>query len=104
MDLMLEITDKGALTGAALERIAEDELIPEEERTHAAASVREDEAEALAYLVDPFELVSEVPGVELVTASWSSEQAEYDPDAEEWDLDEEDGGEGDGYPGDGWRP
>ncbi|MFD4143976.1 hypothetical protein [Streptomyces sp. NPDC058572] len=91
VELVLEIQDPGALTGAALERIADDEFMPDEERAHAGATVREDGAEALAYLVDPFDLVGEVPGVELAQASWSSEQIEYDPDAEEWDLDEEDG-------------
>lgn len=50
----------------------------------------EDTAEALAYLVDPFDLVSQVPGVELQQASWSSERIDYDPDSPEWDLDEDD--------------
>lgn len=90
VDLVLEIDDPEALTGAALERIAADELLPDRERAHAESAVREDEAEALAYLVDPFDLVAEVPGVELAQASWSSEEIEYDPDEEDWDLDEED--------------
>lgn len=93
---MLEVGDSGELTGAALDRIAADEFMPDEERAHAESAVREDEAEAIAYLVDPFDLVSEVPGVELAQASWSSEQIDYDPDAEHWDLDEEDG-EGEAY-------
>ncbi|MCP3818995.1 hypothetical protein NLX86_12985 [Streptomyces sp. A3M-1-3] len=93
VDLVLEVSDSDALTGAALERIAQDEYMPDEERAHAGAAVREDEAEALAYLVDPFDLVSDVPGVELAQASWSSEPIEYDPDSVEWDLDEEDGEE-----------
>jgi hypothetical protein len=91
VELVLEIEESGALTAVALDRIAADEFMPEGERTHAEAAVREDEAEAIAYLLDPFDLVREVPGVELTQASWSSEQVEYDPDAEEWDLDEEDG-------------
>jgi anti-sigma factor RsiW len=40
--------------------------------------------------VDPVVLVSEVPGVELQQASWSSERIEYDPDAPDWDPDEDD--------------
>lgn len=92
----MEVGDSGELTGAALDRIAADEFMPDEERAHAESAVREDEAEAIAYLVDPFDLVSEVPGVELAQASWSSEQIDYDPDAEEWDLDEEDG-DGEAY-------
>ncbi|MET7618222.1 hypothetical protein [Streptomyces sp. NPDC005408] len=106
VDLVLEIADTEALTAAALERIAADEFMPDEERTHARSAVREDEAEAIAYLVDPFDLVGEVPGVDLAQASWSSEQIEYDPDAEDWDLDEEDGDyeedeSPEGSPGDG---
>ncbi|WP_078910291.1 hypothetical protein [Streptomyces sp. NRRL S-87] len=91
VDLVLEIPEPEALTGAALERIAADEFMPDEERSHAEAAVREDEAEALAYLVDPFDLIAEVPGVELAQASWSTEPVEYDPDSMEWDTGEEDG-------------
>ncbi|MET7715181.1 hypothetical protein [Streptomyces sp. NPDC005407] len=96
VELVLEVGDPGELTGAALDRIAADEFMPDEERAHAESAVREEEAEAIAYLVDPFDLVSDVPGVELAQASWSSEQIDYDPDAEDWDLDEEDG-EGEAY-------
>ncbi|MFJ3581427.1 hypothetical protein ACIPPS_04190 [Streptomyces sp. NPDC090127] len=90
VEVVLEITGSDELTGAAVGRIDADEFMPEEERTHARSAVREDDAEALAYLIEPFDLVSEVPGVELVQASWSSEEVDYDPDAQEWDLDEED--------------
>ncbi|WP_251022251.1 hypothetical protein [Streptomyces sp. ISL-10] len=100
VELVLEIEDTEALTGAALERIAADEFMPDEERSHAQSAVREDEAEALAYLVDPFDLVAEVPGVELAQASWSSEQVEYDPEAQEWDLDDDFDGIRDEYEGD----
>ncbi len=78
------------MTTAALRRIAGDSTMPDDERAHAESAVTEDTAEALAYLVDPFDLVSEVPGIELAQASWSSEQIEYDPDSPEWDLDEDD--------------
>lgn len=89
--MVLEISDADALTGTALESIAAD-FSPSgpagdespEERTHAEETVREDAAEALASLVDPFDLVSQVPGVELAQASWSSETIDYDPDAEDW--------------------
>lgn len=91
MDLVLEIPDSQALTGAALARIKADEFMPDEERAHAESAVREDESEALAYLVDPMDLVADIPGVELAQASWSSEPVEYDPESMEWDLDEEDG-------------
>jgi hypothetical protein len=90
VDLVLEVTERDRLTDAALQRIKDDEFMPEEERAHAGTAVHEDEAEALAYLVEPFQLVGEVPGVELVQASWSSEQADYDPDADAWHLDDED--------------
>ncbi|MFD3519590.1 hypothetical protein [Streptomyces sp. NPDC058653] len=95
VELVLEITDPEELTAAALTLIATDDSMPEEERTHARSTVREDEAEALAYLVEPPELVGDVPGVELAQASWSSERIDYDPEAVEWDVDEEDLTDGD---------
>ncbi|MDQ8704131.1 hypothetical protein RCO28_16795 [Streptomyces sp. LHD-70] len=87
VELVLDISDPGALTGAALDRIGHDEFMPDEERAHAESAVREDGAEALAYLVDPFDLVGKVPGVELAQASWSSEPVDYDPDEPDWDED-----------------
>ncbi|MEU2434946.1 hypothetical protein ABZ595_01875 [Streptomyces rubradiris] len=94
VELVLEVQDADEVAKAALGRLAGDTALPEAERAHAEAAVTEDTAEALAYLVDPFDLVSEVPGVELQQASWSSERVDYDPDSPEWDLDEDDG-EGD---------
>ncbi|MCX4788920.1 MULTISPECIES: hypothetical protein [unclassified Streptomyces] len=95
VEMVLEITDPAALSGTALESIAAEFGEPggeaAEERMLAEAAVREDGAEALASLIDPFDLVSEVPGVELTHASWSSESVDYDPaDPDAWDLDEED--------------
>lgn len=95
MELVLEVDDADAVTKTALRRIADDSGMPADERAHAESAVTEDTAEALAYLVDPFDLVSEVPGVDLAQASWSSEPIDYDPDSPEWDLDEDDGGEDD---------
>ncbi|MFJ7197388.1 MULTISPECIES: hypothetical protein [unclassified Streptomyces] len=95
VEMVLEITDPDALSGTALESIAAEYGEPggesAEERMRAEAAVREDGAEALASLVDPFDLVGEVPGVELAQASWSSESIDYDPDdPDSWDLDDED--------------
>lgn len=90
VELVVEVDDEGALTKAALGRIAEDPEIPGDERARAESTVTEDTAEALAYLVDPFDLVSGVAGVELAQASWSTEQIDYDPDSPDWDLDEDD--------------
>ncbi|MEU9564601.1 hypothetical protein AB0D16_21590 [Streptomyces sp. NPDC048161] len=95
VEMVLEITDPAALSGTALESIAAEYGEPggesAEERTRAETAVREDGAEALASLVDPFDLISEVPGVELAQASWSSETVDYDPDdPDAWDLDDED--------------
>ncbi|SER39183.1 hypothetical protein SAMN04487983_1015141 [Streptomyces sp. yr375] len=78
------------MTAAALRKLAGDAELPDDERAHAESAVTEDTAESLAYLVDPFDLVSQVPGVELQQASWSSERIDYDPDSPEWDLDEDD--------------
>ncbi|GAA3130116.1 hypothetical protein GCM10010521_15270 [Streptomyces rameus] len=91
MELVLEVQDEEEVTKAALRRLAADPDLPADERSQAEGAVTEDTAEALAYLVDPFDLVSEVPGVELQQASWSSERIDYDPDSPDWDLDEEDG-------------
>ncbi|WP_149827774.1 hypothetical protein [Streptomyces tailanensis] len=93
VELVVEVEDVEALTGAALRRISGDADMPADERAHAESAVTEDTAEALAYLIDPFDLVGEVPGVELAQASWSSESIDYDPDSPEWGLDEDDEGE-----------
>ncbi|MEU6535208.1 hypothetical protein [Streptomyces sp. NPDC047000] len=93
VDLVVEIDDEEAVTGAALQKISHDPDMPADERVHAESAVTEDTAEALAYLVDPFDLVNAVPGVELAQASWSSEQIDYDPDSPEWDLAQDDDGE-----------
>ncbi|MEU6356998.1 hypothetical protein ABZ896_48170 [Streptomyces sp. NPDC047072] len=90
VELVVEIDDAEAVTGAALARIAEETDMPDDERAHAEGAVTEDTAEALAYLVDPFDLVGDVPGVELAQASWSSEEIDYDPDSPDWDLDQDD--------------
>ncbi|MGW0903973.1 hypothetical protein [Streptomyces sp. NPDC002853] len=95
VELVVEVDDSGELSASALRRIAEDEHMPAEERLHAETAVNEDDAEALANLVDPFDLVSEVPGVVLSQASWSSEQIDYDPDSPDWDPDEDDDDEDD---------
>lgn len=94
MELVLAVDDAEAVTGAALHRIAEDPDVPGEEQARARDAVTEDTAEALAYLVDPVDLVEAVPGVELQQASWSCEEVDYDPDSSEWALDGDDGGEG----------
>lgn len=90
VELVVEIENEEDVVKAALGRIAVDPGMPAEERVPAENAVTEDTAEALAHLVDPFDLVSEVPGVELVQASWSSETIDYDPDSPDWDLDEDD--------------
>jgi hypothetical protein len=74
VDLVVEIADAGALTSAAMDRVEGDELMPDEERAHASEIVAADAGEAIAYLVDPFDLVRELPGVELAHASWGSEE------------------------------
>ncbi|MET7936557.1 hypothetical protein [Streptomyces sp. NPDC005322] len=95
VELVLEITDPGELRRTAYERIEGDAGMPVEERGHARITAESDEAEALAYLIDPFDLVDEVAGVELAQASWSCERIDYDPGAAEWtdefvdDMDDE---------------
>lgn len=97
VEMVLEITEADELIRAAWARIEGDASMPREERDQAAQAVSRDEAEAVAYLIDPVDLVDEVPGVVLAQASWSSEVADYDPetdwdgsdDGEEMDPDEE---------------
>lgn len=98
--MVLEIDGPAELSEAAEARIDSDEFMPEEERVQARAVAREDSAEALAHLVEPFDLIRDVPGIEMVQASWSTEEVVYDPDALEWDLGEEDGDAEDGEDGD----
>jgi hypothetical protein len=86
VELVLTIADAEELTGAALDRIGGDRFMPDEERRHAESAVRQDESEALAYLIDPFDLVTAVPGIELAQASWSCAHTEYDADSDEWDM------------------
>lgn len=74
VELVVEIADAGALTRSALERVEGDELMPDEERAHAREIIAADAGEAIAYLVEPFDLVRELPGVELAHASWGSEE------------------------------
>ncbi|MGW2639499.1 hypothetical protein [Streptomyces sp. NPDC001348] len=90
VELVLEVEDDEAVTRTALRRLAQEPELPDGERAQTEGAVTEDTAEALAYLVDPFDLVSEVPGVELQQASWSTERIDYDPDSPDWDLDEDD--------------
>jgi hypothetical protein len=96
VELVIEVDDPDAVTKAALRRLAEENDVPADERAHAEDAVTEDTAEALAFLVDPFDLVSTVPGVELAQASWSSEAVDYDPDSPDWDLDEDDADDDEG--------
>ncbi|MFF3816118.1 hypothetical protein ACFYYD_05785 [Streptomyces bluensis] len=90
VELVVEVESDDALTKAARDRVEADADLAADERTHAESAVTQDTAEALAYLVDPFDLLSEVPGVDLAQASWSSEHIDYDPDSPDWDLDEDD--------------
>lgn len=90
IEMLLEIAGPEELTRAALARIAGDEAMPDAEREPATEAVTQDPAEAVAYLVDPIDLVSDLPGVELAQASWASEQADADLEAD-WFGDEETG-------------
>ncbi|NYI06047.1 hypothetical protein [Allostreptomyces psammosilenae] len=81
VELVVELTDEEALRNGAVEHIRADEYMPEEDREPALESVQEDASEAVAYFIDPFDLVSDIPGVELAQASWQSEIATFDPDS-----------------------
>jgi hypothetical protein len=95
VELVLEIKDSDELRQAAYERIDGDAAMSDEERAHARSTAGTDEAEALAHLIDPFDLVDEVSGIELAQASWTSEWVDFDPDVPGWrddfgdDMDED---------------
>jgi len=94
-ELVLEVTAADELRGAALSHIAGDTFMPQQERDHARSAVGDDEAEALAYLVDPSELVADIPGLELVQASWSCAHTEYDPaEGDDWGFEDDDAEDG----------
>ncbi len=85
---MLEVADPDRLTSVARQRVDDDELMPDAERLAARDAVAGEPAEAIAYLVEPIALVTDLPGVELAHASWSSEPAEAGSDpAEDHDTD-----------------
>ncbi|MGP4112504.1 hypothetical protein ACTWP5_16530 [Streptomyces sp. 4N509B] len=90
VEMVLEIDDQDELVRAAWARIAGDEQMPASEREQAARDVAHDPAEAVAYLVDPVDVVGEMPGVVLAQASWSSELTRYDPDASWYEEEQED--------------
>jgi hypothetical protein len=98
VEMVLEIDEHDELTRAAWARIAGDEHLPAREREQAARAVSRDAAEAVAYLIDPVDLVGEMPGVVLAQASWSSELTHYDPESSWYVEEDDDGGdfEGDG--------
>jgi hypothetical protein len=90
VEMVLEIAEPDELIRAAWARIAGDEQLPAGEREQAARAVSRDAAEAVAYLVDPIDLVGEMPGVVLAQASWSSELTHYDPE-QPWYGEDDDG-------------
>jgi hypothetical protein len=96
VEMVLEIAERDELVRASWARIAGDEQMPHEEREQAARSVAKDAAEAVAYLVDPVDLIGEVPGVVLARASWSSELTDYDPDRAWFGDEDEDDADGAG--------
>ncbi|GAB2599304.1 hypothetical protein GCM10027168_35370 [Streptomyces capparidis] len=103
--MIVEITDPEALAAEALDQVGRDTGLAEGERDHTAEAVRDDATEALACLVDPFDLIDDVPGISLAQASWSCAPTAYDPDAEEWDFGEGPGADGEGLAGpDGLPP
>lgn len=88
VEMVLEVADPDEVIRAAWARIEEDQQTPAEERARAARAVSQDTAEAVAYLIDPVDLVGDVPGVELAQASWSSERTEYHPE-DAWEMDDD---------------
>ncbi|MET8573928.1 hypothetical protein [Streptomyces sp. NPDC005012] len=93
--LIVEVADPEPLRRTARARVAEDGSLPDGERERIEAVVTYDTAEALAYLVDPFDLVSALPGIELTQTSWSAEHVGGGTDSLEADPYGDDAGDGD---------
>ncbi|MFJ8471886.1 hypothetical protein [Kitasatospora sp. NPDC094011] len=85
IELIAEITDEGALKAAALQQVAEDEYLDDDERAQSVDAIEVDPSGSLAHFIDPVALLGDVPGVELASATWESAQTEFDPENEEWD-------------------
>lgn len=86
VEMVLAVEDPDEVVRAAWSRIEAEEQMPAEEREQAARDVAQATAEAVAYLVDPVDMVGDMPGVVLAQASWSSELTHHDPD-QPWDDD-----------------
>jgi hypothetical protein len=106
VQLVVEVDDLEALCRTARGRIAGDAALPDGERDRIEAVVTHDTAEALAYLVDPFDLVAALPGIELTQTSWSAEHVDGGPGSLDGDLYGDDGedDETDGVGGAGDEP
>ncbi|MER7670389.1 hypothetical protein ABTY61_18225 [Kitasatospora sp. NPDC096128] len=85
IELIAEITDEGALKAAALQQVAGDEYLDDEERAQSVDAIEVDPSGSLAHFIDPVALLGDVPGVELASATWESAQTEFDPENDEWD-------------------
>lgn len=85
IELIAEITDEGALKAAALQQVAEDEYLDDEERAQSVDAIDVDPSGSLAHFIDPVALLGDIPGVELASATWESAQTEFDPESDEWD-------------------
>ncbi|MFD5462733.1 hypothetical protein ACFWIQ_07870 [Kitasatospora sp. NPDC127059] len=85
IELIAEITDEGALKAAALQQVAGDEYLDDDERAQSVDAIEVDPSGSLAHFIDPVALLGDVPGVELASATWESAQTEFDPESDEWD-------------------
>ncbi|MBP2473021.1 hypothetical protein JOF53_001893 [Crossiella equi] len=83
VELIVELTDFEELKKGALEQLNADTEITDEARAEAIASLEGDPADALSYFIDPFAVVNEAPGIDLVEVGWDGEVTDYDPDAED---------------------
>ena len=82
IELIAEITDEGALKAAALQQVAGDEYLDDEERAQSVEAIEVDPSGSLAHFIDPVALLGDVPGVELASATRESAQTEVGPESE----------------------
>jgi hypothetical protein len=91
IELIAEITDEKLLKDAALVQVENDEYLEDAERAESVEAIELDPTGAVAHFIDPVELLADVPGVDLVQATWESQPVDFDPEEESWDFYEEDG-------------
>jgi hypothetical protein len=93
-EVVVEIDDAEQLREAALASIAGNDDLTDTQRVTLAMAVERDLAHAVAELLDPGDLVAELPGVFERESTWSAENLTgYEPPADADEADDADAAE-----------